>query len=114
MRDKSKDRYAFYVVVDPDLHEALKQKSDETGVSVSFVARRAWEAWVTTNHLAPRNERLAADKLSDDNLARSAKSDDEPDWAMVEAINDFLAEHPMESDPVLDRMQYLSDREDQW
>lgn len=114
MKDKSKDRYAFYVVVDPDLHEALKQKSGETGVSVSFVARRAWEAWVTTNHLAPRDERLATGKPSNENQAQSAKSDDEPDWALVEAINDFLAEHPMESDPLLDRMQYLSDQEDHW
>lgn len=109
MKDKSKERFAFYVVVDPGLHEALKRKSDETGVSVSFVARRAWEAWVVTNHLAPRSEPLTS---NNENQLESAASSDEPDWALVEAINNFLVEHPMESDPLLDRMQYLSDEEE--
>ncbi len=39
------------VVVEPEFHEQLKRKSEETGVPVSEVARRAWRVWLITGEL---------------------------------------------------------------
>lgn len=39
------------VMVEPEFHERLIQKSKETGVPYSEVARRAWEVWLTTGEL---------------------------------------------------------------
>jgi uncharacterized protein (DUF111 family) len=39
------------VMVEPEFHEQLKRKSEETGVPFSEVARRAWEVWLKTGEL---------------------------------------------------------------
>jgi hypothetical protein len=39
------------VLVEPEFHEKLLQKSRETAVPLSEVARRAWEVWLETGEL---------------------------------------------------------------
>ena len=39
------------VKVEPEFHQALRRKSDETGVAVSVVIRRALEVWLVTGDL---------------------------------------------------------------
>jgi len=39
-------------LVEPELYERIKRKSEETGVPYSEVIRRALEAWVVTGELA--------------------------------------------------------------
>jgi hypothetical protein len=39
------------VAVEPEFHERLKRKSNEAAVSLSEIARRAWEVWLETGEL---------------------------------------------------------------
>ncbi len=39
------------VKVEPEFHERLQKKSQETAVPYSEVARRAWEVWLVTGEL---------------------------------------------------------------
>ena len=39
------------VAVDPEFHQRLNQKAKATAVSLSEIARRAWEVWLETGEL---------------------------------------------------------------
>ena len=52
------------VMVEPEFHEQLKRKSEETGVPFSEVARRAWEIWLKTGEL-PKLPKRKKDKPTD-------------------------------------------------
>ena len=45
------------VAVDPEFHQRLIQKAKETAVSLSEIARRAWEVWLVTGELPKLPER---------------------------------------------------------
>ncbi len=54
------------VMVEPEFREQLRQKSKETGVPFSEVARRAWEIWLTTGKmpkLPEQKKRKRKDKV---------------------------------------------------
>jgi len=46
-----------------ELHEKARKKSEETGVSISFVVRKAIEAWVGDVKDLPKKEVAAAQSL---------------------------------------------------
>jgi hypothetical protein len=46
----TKDK-SIQVLVESDFREQLKRKSEETGVPLSEVARRAWKVWIETGEL---------------------------------------------------------------
>ena len=39
------------VLLEPEFHEQLRRKSEETGVPLAVVIRRALEAWLVTGEL---------------------------------------------------------------
>ena len=39
------------ILVEPDFHERIKRKSEETGVPLSEVVRRSLEVWLETGEL---------------------------------------------------------------
>lgn len=48
---------AINVLVEPEFHERLKRKSEEMGVPISKVVRRALELWLETGELPKPPER---------------------------------------------------------
>jgi hypothetical protein len=39
------------VAVEPEFHEQLRRKSKEAAVSLSEIARRAWQVWLVTGEM---------------------------------------------------------------
>ena len=54
------------ILVDDDLYRKIKDKSDETGVPFSVVARRALENWVMTGEMPPLTSKTKGESLEDD------------------------------------------------
>jgi len=53
---------AINVKLEPEFHEQLRRKSEETGVAVSVVIRRALEVWLVTGELPKLPEKAERGK----------------------------------------------------
>lgn len=54
------------ILVNEDLYSKIKDKSDETGVPFSVVARRALENWVMTGEMPPVSPKTEREQTEQD------------------------------------------------